>query len=88
MLTNSGKTFVQQFMSQYGIEVKDKDGNKDTEATNKIEEAMAKSYDVLFQYLCDKITDASITAPSTVTGPHTNGAYTGVTQGKVQLMIK
>lgn len=88
MLTNSGKDYTKQFMDIYGIEIKDKDGNRDDNATDNIAESMAKAYNVLFDYLCEKITEANVTSPSSVTGAHASGAYTGVTNGKVKIVIK
>lgn len=88
MLLKSGKDYAGKFMNLYNIEVKDKDGNRDEEATNLIKDGLSKTYDVLFQYLCDKLTEANVTSPSTVTGAHTSGAYTGVTLGKVKIVIK
>ena len=87
MIKNSGKDYAGKFMDLYGIEIKDKDGNRDENATNIIKESLGKSYDVLFDYLCDKITEGAITSPSSVNGPHTGGAYSGVTTGKVKIKL-
>ena len=88
MLLNTGKDYAKNFMDLHGIEVKDKDGNRDDNATDIIASSLSKSYDVLFQYLCDKLTEANVTSPSTVTGAHTSGAYSGATLGKVKITIK
>lgn len=87
-LLKSGKDYAEKFMQLYGIEVKDAEGNKDEEATNSIKEGLSKSYDVLFEYLCNKITEGKIVGPSSVNGPHTSGWFSGATTGKVKLVIK
>lgn len=86
-LMNSGRIYAKQFLNKYNISIKDKDGNVDSQATNDLEASLAKSYDVLFEYICTKITSANVIIPSTVTGAHTAGAYTGVTAGKVTVKI-
>lgn len=87
MIKGSGKNYAGKFIDLYGIEIKDKDGNRNEDATNNLKESLGKTYDVLFDYLCDKITEGAITSPSSVNGAHTGGAYSGVTTGKVKIKL-
>lgn len=81
MLLNSGDEFALKFFELQNIKA----------ASNQITEELikptAKTYDVLFEYLCSKLTTAKITRVSLVTGQHIGGWYTGTTNGSVTVKI-
>ena len=86
-LMGSGKQYAEEFMLMYNIEAKGKDGNTDKESTDKITESMAKTYDLLFEYICTKLTTADILIPSAVVGTHMSGPFAGVTKDKVNIKL-
>lgn len=86
-LLNSGKEFAQQQLQLLGIEFKDSEGNIDQAQTDAAIDSLANVYNTLFQYMSDKLTNATIHTPGNVSGAHISGTYNGVTTGDCNIKI-
>lgn len=81
MLSNSGDEYALKFFKHYNIQ------QASNQATEELIKSTAKTYDVLFEYLCAKLTSAKITRTTVVTGAHVSGSYTGTASGNVTVKI-
>lgn len=86
-LLNTGKQFAEDFLKAQGVRFEDKDGNEDKQRFDDTAKEIAKVYDAMFQYMCDKVNSATVTTPSAVTATHIAGGFTGTTIGTVNIKI-
>ena len=88
-LLNSGKIFAYDQLSKVGLKYYKSDGSKDLEAFNQAVNQNAKMYDALFQYLSDKLIQATVVVPGNCTGTAITppGAYSGIITGSCVVRI-
>ena len=87
-LLNSGKDYAEKFMNLYNLNWKDVNGNIDTKTIEETKQNLGKAYDVLFEYLCEKLKTGTISTTTNISGAHTGGTYNGVVAGQVSVNIK
>ena len=88
-LLTSGKIFARDQLTKVGLRYYKSDGSEDVEAFNHAVDQNAKMYDALFQYLSDKLVQATVVVSGNCTGTAITppGAYTGTIIGSCVVQI-